>query len=41
MTGNDIGDEGAEALSETLKWNRTLTTLNLRSEKEKGDKKER
>ena len=29
MTGNNIGDEGAMALSEMLKENTTLTSLNL------------
>ena len=40
MSENYIGDEGAEALSEGLKWNRTLTSLDL-SSKEKINKKEK
>ena len=32
MTGNDIGDEGAKALSEALKANTTLTYLNIQSQ---------
>ena len=35
MTGNRIGVEGAKAMSETLKVNSTLTTLNLWGEKER------
>ena len=35
MTGSEIGDEGAKAMSEMLKVNNTLTTLNLLSEEEK------
>ena len=34
MTVNRIGDEGAKAMSEMLKVNSTLTTLNLGSEEE-------
>ena len=34
MTGNEIGDEGAKALSEMLKMNTTLTKLDLESERE-------
>ena len=34
MTGNGIGDEGAKSLSEMLKTNNTLTSLNLRGEEE-------
>ena len=30
MTDNEIGDEGAKAMSEMLKVNSTLTTLDLR-----------
>ena len=43
MTDNDIEDEGAKALSEMLKVNSTLTSLNLSSEDEsrKRKKKER
>lgn len=32
MTANKIGDEGARALSEMLKFNTTLTKLNVRGE---------
>ena len=39
MTDNEIGDEGAKALSEMLKVNTTLKRLNLSCEKER--KKER
>ena len=35
MTGCYIGAEGAKAMSEMLKVNTTLTTLNLYSESEK------
>ena len=38
MTDNEIGDEGAKALSEMLKVNSALTTLNLTSEEERRDK---
>ena len=41
MTDNVIGDEGAKALSEMLQKNTTLTTLNLRGEKEERNKRER
>ena len=34
QTGNKIGDEGAGLLSEALKTNTTLTTINLRCEQE-------
>ena len=34
MTGNEIGDEGAMAMSEMLKVNTTLKSLDLRREKE-------
>ena len=34
MTGNGIGDEAAKSMSETLKNNTTLTSLNLGSEEE-------
>ena len=42
MTGNRIGVEGAKSMSETLKVNTTLTSLNLCGEKEekKGKGKE-
>ena len=35
MTDNMIGDEGAKALSEMLKVNTTLTSLNLGCEEER------
>ena len=41
MTGNGIGDEGAKALSEMLKVNSTLTTLDLRGEEERKEKEKR
>ena len=41
MTGNEIGDEGAKALSEMLKVNTTLTELNLRCEEEKKMKEKK
>ena len=41
MTGNGIGDEGAKAMSEMLKVNTTLTTLNLGGEEERKDKRKR
>ena len=34
MADNEIGDEGAKAVSEMLKMNTTLKTLNLGSEEE-------
>ena len=34
MTDNGIGDEGAKAMSEMLKKNTTLTTLDLSGEEE-------
>ena len=40
MTDNWIGDEGAKTLSEILKTNTTLTSLNLRGEEE-GKKRKR
>ena len=39
MTGNEIGDEGAKALSEMLKVNSTLTSLDLGSEEERKREK--
>jgi len=39
-TGNGIGDEGARMISERLKCNSTLTTLDLSCD-EKNDKEER
>ena len=41
MTGNEIGDEGAKAMSEMLKVNSTLTTLNLFSEEERKEREEK
>ena len=41
MTGNEIGDEGAKALSEMMKKNTTLTKLNLRCEEKDNSQKER
>ena len=41
MIDNGIGDEGAKALSEMMKVNTALTSLDLSSEKEgKGKEKE-
>ena len=41
MTGNAIRDDGAKALSKMLRVNTTLTSLNLRGEKEgKGKEQE-
>ena len=41
MTDNEIGVEGAKSLSEILKVNTTLTTLNLSSEEERKEKEKR
>ena len=41
MTDNVIGDEGAKAMSEMMKVNNTLTTLNLRSDEERKEKEKR
>ena len=41
MTGNKIGDEGAKSMSEMLKSNTTLTSLNLYGEEEGKTKKEK
>ena len=41
MTVNGIGDEGAKAMSEMMKVNSTLTTLNLGSEEERKERRER
>ena len=41
MTDNGIGDEGAKVLSEMLKVNTTLTSLNLRGEEEMKEKEEK
>ena len=35
MTGNGLGVEGAKSMSEMLKVNTTLTSLNLTSEEER------
>ena len=40
QTDNDIGAEGARLMSEALKTNTTLTTLNLRGEQEDKTKKQ-
>ena len=42
MTANRIGDEGAKAMSEMLKVNTTLTTLDLwREEERKREKRKK
>ena len=42
MTDNKIGAEGTKALSEMLKVNTTLTSLNMYGkEEERGEKRER
>ena len=41
MTGNEIGDEGAKAMSEMLKVNTTLASLSLGGEEEERRKKEK
>ena len=42
MTGNEIGVEGAKAMSEVLKVNTTLTSLNLGGDEERErDRNER
>ena len=41
MTGNRIGAEGAKAMSEMMKVNSTLTTLNLGCEEERKEKEEK
>ena len=38
MTGNKIGDEGSKSMSEMLKTNNTLTSLNLRCEEEERER---
>ena len=38
MIGNEIGFEGAKAMSEMLKVNNTLTSLNVMSEEEERKK---
>ena len=35
MTANEIGAEGAKTMSETLKVNKALTSLNLSGEEER------
>ena len=41
MTDNWIGDEGAKAMSEMMKVNSTLTTLNLGCEEERKEREEK
>ena len=41
MTDNNIGKDGAKAMSEMLKVNTTLTSLNLEREEEGKRKRER
>ena len=41
MTGNEIGVEGAKTMSEMLKVNTTLTSLDLGREEEKRKGKEK
>ena len=41
MTGSEIGDEGAKAMSEMLKVNNTLTTLDLSCEEERKERRKR
>ena len=41
MTGNRIGAEGAKAMSEMLKVNTTLTSLNLYGKEERERERER
>ena len=41
MTDNQIGDEGAKAVSEMMKANTTLTSLDLSSEEERKKGKEK
>ena len=41
MKGNEIGAEGAKALSEMLKVNTTLTCLGLESGEERKEKEKR
>ena len=40
MTGNRIGAEGAKAMSSMLKVNKTLTSLSLRCEEERKERRE-
>ena len=41
MTDNEIGVEGAKALSEMLKVNTTLTKLDLESEEKRKEKRKK
>ena len=41
MTGNRIGVEGAKAMSEMVKVNSTLTTLDLSCEEERKERRKR
>ena len=41
MTGNRIGVEGAKAMSEMVKVNSTLTTLDLSGEEERKEKEKK
>ena len=41
MTGNNIGYEGAKSMSEMLKVNTTLTTLDLGGDEERKREKKR
>ena len=41
MTDNEIGDEGAKAMSEMLKVNKTLNELNLECEEERKEREEK
>ena len=41
MTDNEIGDEGAEAISKMLKVNKTLTSLDLTGEEEERREREK
>ena len=41
MIGNEIGFEGAKSMSEMLKVNNTLTTLNLGREEERSKKRKK
>ena len=41
MTDNGIGDEGAKSMSEALKSNTTLTSLDLESEEEREREREK
>ena len=41
MTANEIGAEGAKTMSETLKVNKALTSLNLSCEEERKEREKR